>query len=333
MLAGKGTMKKKIMFMSVSCLLSTVLLAVEDPKPLPRLEDVLASVQERVARQLEARKAQEAAALSTEGNSARQQESPVNSNLGLKQAEHVKTASLEERIDRLLAAKKNQNTVSSPVSELMTQARTRVQAAGMQSQGQVFNKSKEVQGSLKIDGDVDDVPQFKIYFDGMETTNNAEGFFKFPTEPDVMQNYGIIICNKIKHTFGRHNTVDSFGLIPDMNYKYFRYKKQADGRTEWVLQEKDLTKKSLQVPQNTIVFTINPAYFDHLETEWPGKFGSDVVKLPRIVLKAGHRKKIARKAMKSLLWGLDMSPFHTPVKHVSKDIENGRGEASVDFAG
>lgn len=191
---------------------------------------------------------------------------------------------------------------------------------------------REIMGCLKIDGDHDDVPQFRIYYEGMETVNNDEGFFKFPVDQGSIDKYSLIICNKIQHTFGRNNTVDSFGLIPDMNYKLFRFDRKKDGSSGWVQQERNLNKKKLRVPKNAVVVTVNPAYFDRLELEWPGKAAPHMLKLPRIVFKANHREKLERKAIKSLLHGLDMSPFHTNVKQVSKEIGDGKGEVLVPFA-
>jgi hypothetical protein len=191
---------------------------------------------------------------------------------------------------------------------------------------------KEIKGCIKIDQKSDDVPQFKIYFEGMETTSNDEGFFSFPVEGTAIKKYGIIICNKIKHSFGRHNTVDSFGLIPDMNYKYYKFCHNAEGGGSWTQQEPNLGQKNLRIPHNTVVIALNPAYFDRLDTSWPGNFGSETLKLPRIILKAGHEKKIERKAMKSLLYGLDMSPFHTTVKHTIKEIGDGKAELLLDRA-
>ena len=190
---------------------------------------------------------------------------------------------------------------------------------------------KEIRGCLKINRDEESVPQFKIYFNGMETVNNDNGFFSFPFSQESLEKYSIIICNKIKHTFGHRNTVNSFGLIPDMNYKYFRFKRSANGSGSWEQQEKDLTKHNLQIPSNAIVITINPAYFERLDEKWPANFGPGVLKLPRIVLKDSHRAKIERKGVKSLLHGLDMSPFHTNVSFASKDLNNGKGEALVNI--
>lgn len=305
----------------------------EDPKPLPRLDAILAAVQARAAKQMEnTRQAGTVAVPNDVG--------PRSGEQILRQGAHVQQPSIDDRINALLD--KRRSEASQPVPSFLMRADGRPLGAGSFSDrasfsgkplfGQNNKQIREIMGCLKIDHDSNDVPQFKVYFEGMETTNNNEGFFKFPVDNGNIEKYAIIICNKIKHVFGRHNTVDSFGLIPDMNYKYFRFKRNADGSQGWVQQERDLRKQNLQIPSNAIVVTINPAYFDHLETEWPGNFGSNTLKLPRIVFKSGHRAKLERKAIKSLLHGLDMSPFHTNVQHVSKEIGDGKGEVSVPFA-
>ena len=117
-----------------------------------------------------------------------------------------------------------------------------------------------------------------------------------------------------------------------MNYKYYKFAHNVDGCETWTKQEPDLRQKNLRIPRNTVVIALNPAYFDRLDTSWSGNFGSKTIKLPRIILKAGYGKKIERKAMKSLLYGLDMSPFHTTVKHAVKEVGDGKAELMVDWA-
>jgi hypothetical protein len=312
----------------------------EDPIPnrmSPRLESLLASVQSRAAKQIEAQRQQaasaspvEVAAASLATGSASGQSEPLRT-----RNVHVHAPTVDDRVNDMLEHRQpDVAKVPQPVPQFLIRADGRPIGSGtFKSYGHAAGPQvRELRGALKIDRDREDVPQFKIYFEGMETTNNDEGFYSFPIESANIQKYAIIICNKIKHSFGRHNTVEGFGLIPDMNYKYFRYKRNADGSGKWVQREKDLRKKNLQIPSNAIVLTINPAYFDRLDESWPGNFGSGVLKLPRIVLKEDKRSKIERKSVKSLLYGLDMSPFHTNVQHASKEIGDGKGEVLVDNA-
>lgn len=255
----------------------------------------------------------------------------------LRQSAHVRTPSVEDRMNMLMEKQQAAATAarSQPIPPFLMRADGRPLGSGNfihRQETENSPKFKEIKGCIKIDQKSDDVPQFKVYFEGMETTSNDEGFFSFPIDGQAIEKYGIIICNKIKHSFGRHNTVDSFGLIPDMNYKYYKFTHNSIGGGTWKQQEPDLQRKNLQIPRNTIVIALNPAYFERLETTWPGNFSADTLKLPRIILKAGHEKKIERKAIKSLLYGLDMSPFHTTVKHTCKEIGDGKAELMVDWA-
>ncbi len=304
----------------------TPLFAVDvDPKPLPKLDAILAAVQARAAKRMEESRA--------EGLAARpSNEAGKSVDVSLRQGAHVQESTLHDRIDTMLENRRTQAPESIPSFVMRADGRPLGGVFSKGSQGLGSKQLCEMVGCIKIDHDSEDVPQFKVYFEGMETTNNDEGFFKFPVDCGNIEKYAIIICNKIKHTFGGHNTVDSFGLIPDMNYRYFYFKRNKDGSSGWTQQEKDLRRRNLRIPRNAIVITVNPVYFDRLETTWPGDYGSSTLKLPRIVFKAGHRAKLERKAIKSLLHGLDMSPFHTDVKHVSREIGDGKGEVSVRFA-
>lgn len=255
----------------------------------------------------------------------------------LRQSVHVRAPSLEDRMKMIIEKQRAASTAatSQPIPPFLMREDGRPLGSERFTHKQTTSNNpqfKEIKGCIKIDQQCDSVPQFKVYFEGMETTTNDEGFFSFPIEKQAIEKYGVIICNKIKYSFGRHNTVDSFDLIPDMNYKYYKFTQNADGGGTWTQQEPDLHRNNLHIPRNTIVIALNPAYFERLETTWPGSFNADTLKLPRIILKAGHEKKIARKAIKSLLYGLDMSPFHTTVKHSCKEIGDGKAELMVDWA-
>lgn len=290
----------------------------------PQMNDILAQIQARAAQKIEAA-------------NAAAPKSPTATPLRQRQGPHLHTPSIEERMNALMEKQRATATAaaSQPIPPFLMRADGRPLGSATFPPTQQHGKAasiKEIRGCIKIADKCDDVPQFKIYFEGMETSSNDEGFFSFPVDGPTIEKYGIIICNKIKHSFGRHNTVDSFGLIPDMNYKYYKFSRNAEGSGSWQQQEPDLRQKTLRIPRNSIVIALNPAYFDHLETSWPGNFGPDTLKLPRIVLKAGHEKKIARKAMKSLLHGLDMSPFHTTVKHSIKEVGDCKAELMLDRA-
>lgn len=305
-----------------TALFFSTLITAADPTENPQMSAILAQIQARAAKQIAENKAK----------------SPQSTTAApLRQGVHVRTPSIEDRMNMLMEKQRATAaaTASQPIPPFLMRADGRPLGSGVfthsQRQG-TASPIKEIKGCIKIDQQSDDVPQFKIYFEGMETSSNDEGFFSFPVDGSVIEKYGIIICNKIKHTFGRHNTVDSFGLIPDMNYKYYRFSRNTDGGGTWTQQEPDLRQKNLRIPRNAVVIALNPAYFDHLDTSWPGDFGSGTLKLPRIVLKAGHEKKIERKAIKSLLYGLDMSPFHTTVKHTIKEVGDCKAELLLDRA-
>ncbi|MBM3886751.1 hypothetical protein FJ364_02365 [Candidatus Dependentiae bacterium] len=295
----------------------------------PRVEAMLAKIQAQAAKHIEANRTVQKPAENPFAALIQAQEDGLK-NRGV----HVHQPTQEERVQDMLT----QRTAGSPlIPQPVPSFIMRADGRPLRGQPSVHtmasthksSKINQIKGCLKIERDEEDVPPFRVYFEGMETTNNDEGFFSFPVDADQIDKYSIIICNKIQHTLGRHNTVESFGLIPDMNYKHFRFKHHPDGGGKWMQEEKDLRKRNLEIPHNAIVITINPSYFARLEESWPGSFDGHVLKLPRIVFKEGHRAKIKRKSDKSLLYGLDMSPFHTHVKHASREIGNGKGEILV----
>ena len=186
----------------------------------------------------------------------------------------------------------------------------------------------ELKGSVKILGEEETVPEFRIYFDGMETFNNEEGFFSFPLEEGKIQKYSIVVCKNVHQNFEKTNTLDSLSIFKGAKYKYFSLKQTGTGDTDWNCKEKALERKNFVLPRNCIVILVDPKYVDHIE-HWKPVLSENFVKLPRIFLKEGIRPKLNRASAKSLLYSLDSKPFHETIREKKKVMLHGKGHVSL----
>lgn len=175
----------------------------------------------------------------------------------------------------------------------------------------------ETLGRIKIQGECDTVPSFRILFDGKTIMNNKEGIFSFPIEEKNIHKFSLVICKKIKQEFDKNNTLKGIDVIPDKNYRYFTFKKNPWGG-EWFQHEKTLNKKNFQIPEHCAVALIDPKYVERIE-EWNIQTSPNVLKLPLIVLKqTASKNTLNRLAAKSLLYSLETTVFHEPIKEEIK---------------
>lgn len=94
-----------------------------------------------------------------------------------------------------------------------------------------------------VSNELKKIPSFNIYYRGMQTTNNDDGFFSFPIEKTEDQ-YSLIICKNFTPVFNAVNTIDYLKLNAQKPYQYFRFTKI----TKSTLQEKIEALEKKQEP-------------------------------------------------------------------------------------
>lgn len=93
--------------------------------------------------------------------------------------------------------------------------------------------------SLTLKGEIvapnlNTTPPFKVYYQGMQTKSNEDGFFSFPLEEKKKEKYALIICKDFVQQFDSINTIKGLKINPAKPYKLFTIKKA----TIPVLQQK-----------------------------------------------------------------------------------------------
>lgn len=195
----------------------------------------------------------------------------------------------------------------------------------------------KLQGWIRIADAKDYVPEIRIYFNGMESFNNKEGFLSFPLEDEVSK-IGVIFTKNIDYKHHKKNTLRELVIKKSENYCYFTLTQDEDG--EWELTENKKRVNNFSVPQNAIVLMVNPECFKKFERSRI-KLADNILSLPRIVLKGGkirvgadkavlkgcktYREWIERQGKQSLLHSLGLTPYHEQVREEYKDMPEGRG--------
>lgn len=178
-----------------------------------------------------------------------------------------------------------------------------------------FNSGQVVaKGLIQAKSIIEDLPGFRVYFEGKVAVSDDNGFYSFPVDDSDLTKYRLVITRRLQHVFDRQNTINGFKVIPDKDYICYTFKKI--GRYgSWVKKVKPLNNKNFALPKNSIVLLMSPKYVDHIET-WDMELPRNVVSLPKIVLRKDiSEKDLKRVAAKSLLC-LEDAVFHEKVgKH------------------
>jgi hypothetical protein len=187
-----------------------------------------------------------------------------------------------------------------------------------------------VKGAIKIANWVDDIPEFRVFFEGQEALTDENGFFTFPINDNDLQKYRLIITRKIQHVVDKKNTFASLKVIPDKNYLGYSFKRLGHNQGIWLQKEKKLNHKNFVIPKNSIIILVDPKYVEKIE-EWNVALSDNFIKLPRIVLKSKiELTKLKRISAKSLLC-LEDSVFHERIgrKNSSPDIKDNKVKVTL----
>ncbi|MBX9830778.1 hypothetical protein K2X40_02390 [Candidatus Babeliales bacterium] len=187
----------------------------------------------------------------------------------------------------------------------------------------------KIMGCVRVDGQEEVVPQFRVYFDGMATMSNRDGFFSFPLENSAeFSKYSLVLSKNVEQRFVNTNTLKSLCVRKDKPYRQFSFTRTGTSDGVWNWEETYLPQNERAVGRNTIMVLVDPKFVDYLEP-WEVRLEGNLVKLPRIVLKKKKKEKLPRAAAKSLLYSLDSTIFHEPVQEATKRMAKGKGQISL----
>ena len=99
-----------------------------------------------------------------------------------------------------------------------------------------------IKGAI-VSNDLDEIPRFKVYYNGIRATNDEEGFFTIPVEEKKQDSYHILICKDFEPRFDSVNTVKELGVVMNKPNRFFNVKRS---NINSVQKKLDLCQKNLK---------------------------------------------------------------------------------------
>lgn len=89
----------------------------------------------------------------------------------------------------------------------------------------ILNNQKHIMLKGCIDSkQLKTIPKFKIYFEGLQTESNDNGFFTIPLEKK-QDDYSLLICKDFQPSFDSINTIKNLTLNTEKSYKFYSFQK------------------------------------------------------------------------------------------------------------
>jgi len=97
-----------------------------------------------------------------------------------------------------------------------------------------------------VSNELDEVPRFKIYYNGIRVNNDEEGFFTIPVDEQKQDLYHILICKDFEPRFDSVNTVKEMSVPANKPNRFFKVKR-ADANS--IKKKLDLCQKDLKTTE------------------------------------------------------------------------------------
>ena len=100
--------------------------------------------------------------------------------------------------------------------------------------------------------ELEKIPPFKVYFEGIETVSNAEGFFTIPLDNKPKSDtYSLLICKNFKPKFDTINTIKHLTIKPK-KYKFYTFEKSTLQNVQEKINSMNEKLKPLKLQQKLI---------------------------------------------------------------------------------
>lgn len=210
------------------------------------------------------------------------------------------------------------------------------------------NKRTLLQGCITVDtrnsqaGESQRVPEITVLFNGMQQKSNREGLFAFPLT-NQSNSYKIVICKALDQNFENANTISGISLPAQHRSRVITLNCEGSEDGSLICQSETCTEKSdgtlscqARKPdqahsittENSIILLIDPEHIERIEP-WNVTLASNFVKLPRIVLKKKSRQDFNKVSAESILYALDVKPFHEPASGKKRTITKNTGNIKI----
>ena len=226
----------------------------------------------------------------------------------------------------------------------------------MHAQEFSIGPTMQLKGAL-IATDAIDHHSYVIHCNGQQTRSNKDGFYTLlPDTLKEVSTMSILICRTFLPKFGKANSIKELVSHPE-RYRYFVLSKNSNYPTIqnpekskklkpeegfWNIKEEKLHTNFI-IPENCVSILIDPKFFKGIEN-WPIRLESNVIPLPRILLK-NKKEMIQDKPSRAQTKGYIReasfwsdsnaalsSPFHRKVNVAKRTNEQGKTKNQTDAA-
>jgi hypothetical protein len=195
----------------------------------------------------------------------------------------------------------------------------------------VIKKARVLQGNISIEGQSEErVPQFRVYYNGMETISEQTGEYSFPVDDNEISDYGVLITKNVDFSSDKKNTISNLFVKNKDHYRFFSLTSTGTANCKWRIREKKDRGNNFIVPERTIVITVNPKSLKKINTQVVD-LSHDVIPVPSIILSSKDLKHLQRQSIKSQLYSLDMKQFHQSIRKRKKHIKDKKCDISLPF--
>jgi len=112
------------------------------------------------------------------------------------------------------------------------------------------------------------LPHFKVYYQGIQTMSNDDGFFSIPLESKKFEDtYSVLICKDFFPTFESVNTIKNLKIKSKKPYKLFRIKKATFPMVKEKIEALNKRAKSPTMRLKLLNIQIKKQYNMYLQTK------------------------------------------------------------------
>jgi len=183
--------------------------------------------------------------------------------------------------------------------------------------------SVQLKGCISVNTDLKRLPEFRIFFEGVQVKNDEDGFFPLAATQSQIDNTSILICENFKPRFQKNdkkgsNTIDAQCLISGVKYRYFA--RSVDENEKEVWEEEAL--ENYEIPDDCVIVVMNPSLVESVE-DWDISLPAGIKKLAKINLKSdATEKELFESSSKSLLGvSIDVRNFYGAVTETTKKVD------------
>ncbi len=208
------------------------------------------------------------------------------------------------------------------------------------------NKRTMLKGYITVNGsDNHEIPKLSIIFNGTHAISNSDGFFAFPITQHKTDVYKLVIAKTLDQNFQNANTIEDVSIPEGKRSRIITLNCQGSEDGSFMCESEVCTEQSdgslscqAEKPSkansisthNSIIILIDPEMIERIEN-WHHtvKLADNFVQLPRIVLKNRSKKELSTASAESLLYALDIKPFHEPIAGKKRHLTAGKIKQAI----